>query len=276
MKSTKKDKKNARGLRMFRRFNILFIFLSLLFSLVCFAKDINITAIYNNVPYNKDLTTSWGISIFIEGLEKSILFDTGADGSILLSNMEKLEISPEEIETVVLSHIHLDHIGGLEAILEKNDKLYIYLPSSFSRDFKNNVRKKAKEVISVKDPIKVCKQVWSTGELGTSLKEQSLVINTKKGLIVITGCAHPGIVNIVRFAKDYLKKDVYLVLGGFHLMAYSENQVNEIIRQLKDLGVKKVAPSHCTGGRPIELFKEAWDEDFIELGCGAKIKIPFE
>lgn len=190
--------------------------------------------------------------------------------------MEKLEISPKDIETVVLSHIHLDHIGGLEAILEKNDKVYVYLPSSFSRDFKNNVRKKAKEVISVKDPIKVCKQVWSTGEFGTSLKEQSLVINTKKGLIVITGCAHPGIVNIVRFAKDYLKKDVYLVLGGFHLMAYSENQVNEIIRQLKDLGVKKVAPSHCTGGRPIELFKDAWNENFIELGCGAKIKITFE
>lgn len=260
---------------MFRIFKIIFIFLSLLFSLVCFSKDINITVTYNNVPYDKDLTTSWGISIFIEGLEKSILFDTGADGSILLSNMEKLGIDPKKIEIVMLSHIHMDHIGGLEAILEKNNKVYVYLPSSFSRDFKNNVRKKAKEVISVKDPIKVCKQVWSTGELGTLLKEQSLVIDTPKGLVVITGCAHPGIVNIVKFAKDYLKKDVYLVLGGFHLMSYNENQVKEIIRELKALKIKKIAPSHCTGGKPIELFREAWDKNFIELGCGAKLKITF-
>ncbi|MCK4529142.1 hypothetical protein KAW18_17390 [candidate division WOR-3 bacterium] len=56
-------------------------------------------------------------------------------------------------------------------------------------------------------------------------------------------------------------------------MSYSENQVMEIIRQLKDLGVKKVGPSHCTGGKPIELFREAWGEDFIELGCGVKINI---
>ncbi len=261
---------------MLRRFKILFIFLLFLFSLVCFAKDINITVIYNNIPYDKDLTTSWGISIFIEGLEKSILFDTGADGSILLSNMEKLGIDPKKVETVVLSHIHLDHIGGIGAILEKNNNVSVYIPSSFPADFKDNIKKMAKEVISVKKPIKVCEQVYSIGELGSWIKEQSLVIDTKKGLIMITGCAHPGIVNIVRFAKDYLKKDVYLVLGGFHLMAYSENQVNEIIRQLKDLSVKKVGPSHCTGGRPIELFREAWDKNFIELGCGAKVKITFE
>ena len=265
--------KNAGEVRIFRIFKKLFIFLLFLYSFACFTKDINFTVVYNNIPFREDLTTAWGISIFIEGLEKNVLFDTGGDGSILLSNMEKLKVDPKKIETVILSHIHLDHIGGIEAILEKNESISVYIPSSFPVDFKNIIGKNTKEVVSVKEPVKVCKSVYSTGELGILIKEQSLVIHTKKGLIIITGCAHPGIVNIVRFAKNYFKSDIYLVLGGFHLMAYSEEQVNDIIRQLRELGVKKVGPSHCTGGRPIELFREEWGADFIELGCGAKIKI---
>jgi len=132
----------------------------------------------------------------------------------------------------------------------------------------------AKAVVLVDKPKKICAQVWSTGELGTSMKEQSLVITTGKGLIIITGCAHPGIVNIVEFAKEYLNQKIYLVLGGFHLMSYQDNQVKQIINKLKALGVKKIAPSHCTGGRPIELFKAAWNEDFMDLGCGAELNIP--
>jgi 7,8-dihydropterin-6-yl-methyl-4-(beta-D-ribofuranosyl)aminobenzene 5'-phosphate synthase len=265
--------KNAGEVRIFRIFKKLFIFLLFLSSFICFTEDINFTVVYNNIPFREDLRTAWGISIFIEGLEKNILFDTGGDGSILLSNMEKLEIDPKEIEAVILSHIHLDHIGGIEEILEKNENISVYIPYSFPVDFKNFIGKNTKEVVSVEKPIKVCKRVYSTGELGTGIKEQSLVIHTKKGLIIITGCAHPGIVNIVRFARNYFKSEIYLVIGGFHLMAYSEKQVNDIIKQLRELGVKKVGPSHCTGGRPIELFKEEWGDDFIDLGCGAKIKI---
>ena len=265
--------KNAWEVRIFRILKKLFIFLLFLSSSVCFTEDVNFTVVYNNIPFRGDLRTAWGISIFIEGLEKNILFDTGGDGSILLSNMEKLKIDPEEIETVILSHIHLDHIGGIEEILEKNKNISLYIPSSFPVEFKNFIGKNTKEVISVKEPIKVCKSVYSTGELGTRMKEQSLVIDSKRGLIIVTGCAHPGIVNIVQFAKNYFKSEIYLVFGGFHLMAYNEEQVNDIIRQLRKLGVRKVGPSHCTGGRPIDLFKEEWGRDFIELGCGAKMKV---
>ncbi len=244
------------------------------FSYADVAEPITITVVYNNVPHDEDLTTGWGLSILIQGLEDTILFDTGEDGSILLSNMEKLEINLQSIETVVLSHIHMDHIGGLTALLEKNDKVSVYLPCSFPDNIKNNTANMAKAVVLVDKPKKICAQVWSTGELGTSMKEQSLVIITEKGLIIITGCAHPGIVNIVEFVKKYLNQKIYLVLGGFHLMSYQDNQVKEIINELKALGVKKVAPSHCTGGRPIELFKAAWNEDFIDLGCGAELSIP--
>ncbi len=245
-------------------------------SYLCTAKDFTITVPYNNVPFNEDLETAWGISVFIEGLQKSILFDTGGDGSILLSNMEKLKIDPAEVEVVILSHIHGDHAGGLDALLQINNKVSVYLPSSFPDDFKNKVKSITGELLTVKEPHRIFENVWSTGELGTSIKEQSLVIVTPKGLIVITGCAHPGIVDIAKFVKNYFKKDIYLILGGFHLISYSESEIKEIIRELKALKVYKIAPSHCTGGRAIELFEEEWGKDFIDLGCGARIKIPLE
>lgn len=247
----------------------------ILFSMPCFAQDVTITVVYNNVPYNNELTTAWGISCLIEGLDKTILFDTGGDGSILLGNLEKLKVDPTEIDLVILSHNHADHTDGLWGFLEKNSRITVYLPESFPGSFKNKSKFLCREIIPVHEPLNLCKHAWSTGELGDGSKEQSLMIDTPKGLVVITGCAHPGIVNIVKFAKDYLKKSVYLVLGGFHLMAYNENQVKQIIEDLRELGVKQVGPSHCTGERAIELFKEAWGKDFIELGCGAKIEVRF-
>jgi 7,8-dihydropterin-6-yl-methyl-4-(beta-D-ribofuranosyl)aminobenzene 5'-phosphate synthase len=239
------------------------------------AEDITITVVYNNVPYDAKLDTSWGLSILIEGLEDTILFDTGGDGLMLLSNMEKLGIAPKTIETIVLSHIHMDHIGGLSEFLQKNREVTVYLPASFPLHLKRNIMSATNALIAVDTAQKICAQVWSTGELGTSLREQSLMITTGKGIVIITGCAHPGIVNIVKYAKEYLNQNVYLVMGGFHLMAYTEYQVVAIINELKEMGVRKVAPSHCTGGKPIELFEAAWDGDFIDLGCGAKLRITF-
>jgi len=250
---------------------ILLIFF--LFSAPCLAQDITLTILYNNVPYNNELTTAWGMSCLIEGLEKTIILDTGGDGSVLLDNMSKLKVDPTEVDAVLLSHIHADHTEGLWSLLEKNRQIVVYFPESFPVNFKDRVKNLCRDIVSVHKPRRICEQAWSTGELGSSIKEQSLVIDTKKGLIVITGCAHPGIVNIAKFAESFLKKKVYLVLGGFHLMAYSKNQVKQIIEDLKELGIKQVAPSHCTGARTIELFREAWGDDFIELGCGAKIVI---
>jgi 7,8-dihydropterin-6-yl-methyl-4-(beta-D-ribofuranosyl)aminobenzene 5'-phosphate synthase len=252
----------------------------LMVTMLCFsflhahaAEFITITVVYNNVPYDETLTTSWGLSIFIEGVEDTILFDTGGDGAILLSNMEKLGIAPNTIETVVLSHIHGDHIGGLTELLKKNNGVTVYLPASFPDHIKSNISSITKSLISVDTTRKICTQVWSTGELGTSLREQSLIIITEKGLVIITGCAHPGIVNIVKYAREYFDRDIYLVMGGFHLMAYQQYQIADIISELKDLGVQKVAPSHCTGGEAIELFKTAWNDDFFDLGCGAKLRV---
>jgi len=128
-------------------------------------------------------------------------------------------------------------------------------------------------LVEVGKPTKICKNVYSTGELGSSIKEESLIIDTNKGLVVITGCAHPGIVNIVKKAKEIHEKDVYLVLGGFHLYGMNAFKIKEIINEIKEEKVKKVAPCHCSGDLARKLFEEAYKDNFILAGVGKRIKM---
>ncbi len=234
------------------------------------------TIVFNNVPYNDELTTDWGMSCFIKGTEKTILFDTGCNGKILLDNMEKLKIDPKEIDAIFLSHIHYDHVGGLWVILEKKSNVMLYIPKSSPTEFRKTIEEKNAKYTLVDKPIEICEGIYSSGELGDiELKEQSLIIDTKRGLIIITGCAHPGIVNIARSAYKLHDKNIYLILGGFHLIEYSEEDIKNIIQELKKIGVRKVGPSHCTGDRAIELFKQAWGRDFLDLGCGAVFELEY-
>ena len=235
--------------------------------------DLTITMLYNNVPQNERLTTAWGMSCLIEGLKKNILFDTGGDGHILLSNMKKLGKEPGLIDIVVLSHPHGDHTGGLGAFLGSGARVELFLPKSFPESFKSQARALGCKVISVDGPTEIMKGVYSTGEMGTGIKEQALILETSEGLNVITGCAHPGVVNMVKRAKEISALEVNLVMGGFHLMELSEAQVAEVIKELKVLGVRKVGPSHCTGDRAISMFRQEWPDDFIELGCGGIIRL---
>ncbi|MBW1799911.1 MAG: MBL fold metallo-hydrolase [Deltaproteobacteria bacterium] len=233
-----------------------------------------LTVVYNNVSFDERLTTGWGFSCFVHHRDKGILFDTGGDGTTLLSNMEKLGIHPKQIERIVLSHIHGDHTGGLEGILRHNQNVTVYVPVSFPQTFKNEIRKAGSEIISVSQPMEIYSGVYTTGELGAGIKEQGLILKTNEGLVIITGCAHPGIVKMVKHVKDWLKEDIYLAMGGFHLMGYSAHEVAGVLEKLRKLGIKKVAPSHCTGDTAMKLFGKVWEKDFIDGGCGAVITLP--
>ena len=114
---------------------------STIFIHLAIAKDLRITIIYDNNSYNKELETRWGFSCLVEGLKKTILFDVGGDGSVLLGNMKKLKISPEKIDIVMLSHIHYDHIGGISDFLKENPNVAVYTPQSFPQSIKDKVKK---------------------------------------------------------------------------------------------------------------------------------------
>jgi 7,8-dihydropterin-6-yl-methyl-4-(beta-D-ribofuranosyl)aminobenzene 5'-phosphate synthase len=237
------------------------------------ASNITITIIYDNNEYDKRLKTAWGFSCLVELKEKKILFDTGGDSLTLLSNMKKLEIDPKKLDIIVLSHIHGDHTGGLTGLLKINPNVTVYIPKSFPDSLKDDIKSHGATFVEVANSTKIFNGVLITGELGTWIKEQSLIIKTEKGLVVITGCAHPGIVNIIKKAKELTKENVYLVLGGFHLGGASNQEIQNIVKSFRDLEIKKVAPCHCTGDEAISLFKKEYKEDFVKAGVGKIIEV---
>ena len=232
-----------------------------------------IRIVYDNNPYDPNLASEWGFSCFIRGKEKTILFDTGGNGKTLLSNMKKMKINPQEVDLIVLSHIHGDHTAGLEEFLKKNSQVKVYLPRSFPTGFKKEIKKVGAQYVEVEKPLEICNEVFSTGEMGNLIKEQSLIVKTEKGLVVITGCAHPGIVEIVRKAKELLKEKVYLVMGGFHLLNTSKKGIEKVINEFQKLGVKKAAPCHCSGKLCQQIFEDKFKQDYIKLGVGAELEV---
>ena len=176
--------------------------------------ELRITVVYDNNPYKEGLTTSWGFACVIKGAEKTILFDTGGDSDVLLNNMQQLAIDSKEIDVVVLSHIHGDHVGGLNGFLQENMNVTVYLPATFLPGFKESLKRVGIKTVEMNDSARICKGVYSTGVLGSMIKEQALMISTDRGLIVITGCAHPGIVHILQTAKKIIRNEFLLVMGG--------------------------------------------------------------
>jgi len=237
-------------------------------------QQIRMIIVYDNIPFDERLTKDWGFSCFIKGLEKSILFDTGRKGHILLSNMEKLSIRPEEIDLVFLSHAHKDHTDGLEALLAENSKIEVWLPEFFPSSFKEAIKAKGATVAEVDGFQKIYEGAYTTGVSSGWIREQSLILDTDKGLVVVTGCAHPRIVETISKAKDLLEKGVHMVLGGFHLAGFLEEEIEEITARFQSLGVKKVGPCHCSGEICRIMFANKYGDDFIKTGVGSEIKVP--
>lgn len=236
-------------------------------------QQIQMTIVYDNHSSDGNLKKDWGFSCFVKGLEKSILFDTGKNGNILLSNMGKCGIRPEEIDLVFLSHDHKDHTGGLDILLTKNAKMEVWLPGFFPSLFRETIKKAGATIVGIDSFQKICEGAYTTGVIPGWIKEQSLLLDTDKGLIVITGCAHPRIVKIIFKAKELLGKSVYMALGGFHLAGFLEAEVEEIVARFRALGVKKVGPCHCSGDVCNLIFAKEYQEDFLKMGAGREIRV---
>ena len=232
-----------------------------------------ITIVYDNNHYDNRLTTAWGFSCVVKAPQKIILFDTGGDGTILLHNMAKLGIDPKEIDVVVLSHVHGDHVGGLTRFLKSNSNVTIYMPTSFPQELKNEARITGAKLKEVDMAIELFDRAFTTGELDSGIKEQSLVLKSPNGLVVITGCAHPGIANIAEKAKEITGDEIYLMVWGFHLSGASPSQVKYIVERLLELEVEKVAPCHCSGEMARRLFSEYFGDNYIDCGVGKQIVI---
>jgi len=209
-----------------------------------------ITVVYDNEVKKEGLRAGWGFSALIEDEKRPpLLFDAGADSSTLLHNMKELNIDPQDIGIIVISHAHGDHTGGLTGILGMNEIAELSLPSSFGRAFLG------RKVTMVKDPIQIRDNVFSTGELKGV--EQSLALKTDRGIFVLTGCAHPAMKSILGAAAKFGK--LYGIAGGFH--GFSN------FSAFSDLSL--ICPCHCT------IYKQEIRDFFKDkaLQCGAGLVI---
>ena len=209
-----------------------------------------ITILYDNTSNYPDLIPDWGFSCLVEAYGKKILFDTGAKGEILLNNMKTLKVNPLEIDEIFISHLHWDHTGGLSAFLRLNNQVKLWIPSYFRE------AKAAKEAIEVKVPTKLYEGIYSTGELEGI--EQSLCVETEKGIVIIAGCSHPKMEHILQVASEFGK--VHGIIGGLH---------GTEPESLK--GLNLICATHCTQYK--SRIKSLYPQEYIEGGAGRVIEI---
>lgn len=229
-------------------------------------KNIFIKVIYDNCKANDGFQEGWGFSCLVDLDLRKILFDTGADPKAFFSNLQKFNVQCEEITDVVFSHKHSDHTAGFEEIVGKlSEGSRLFLPKKFpSKKIPPYVQTKI-----VEDFTEIYPKVYSLVlKGGFRLYEQALILQTQKGLVIITGCAHPGIVHLLETAQRRLDQPIHLVLGGFHLFDAKQNQIDEIISKFKELQVQIAAPCHCSGDLAIEQFRQAFQNKFYKIGTG--------
>ena len=224
----------------------------------------------------KRFKIGWGFSCLIE---EEVLFDTGENGDILLRNAKEMGVEMKKVKKIIISHDHYDHTGGLKSLLQLNKEVKVFLLPDFSKKLKERVLQSGGEVVENEVPLEIHTDIYTTGKIegvyaGRFMPEQSLVIRKGEGLVLLTGCSHPGIVNIVERVKEVFPGERFLlVLGGFHLLEKERREVEVVVNKMRELGVRRVGPTHCSGSEAIQVFKERYGRDFVSLGAGAIMEI---
>jgi 7,8-dihydropterin-6-yl-methyl-4-(beta-D-ribofuranosyl)aminobenzene 5'-phosphate synthase len=270
--------------------------------------DTRITILIDNTAYGAALKAEHGLSLWFEYGSKKILFDTG-QSDMLIQNAKTLGINLAEADAIVISHGHYDHTGGLYAVLSIAAKTKIYLHPAATEPKFSQKNSKAKSIGmsgSAKEAVQGRHIIWTatpaaifpgmsvTGQVprlndyedvGGSffgdencrkpdelLDDQSLFIQSSKGLVVVLGCGHAGVVNILDYISKLTGKNkMYAVIGGMHLLNASQTRIAKTIEAFKKYDIQKIAPLHCTGQKAAEKIKNAFGEKYISAAAGTKL-----
>ena len=244
----------------------------------------------------------WGYSALVRYNGRTILFDGGTSARVLEHNARTYGVDLRDIDLAVLSHAHGDHTAGLDYLLEVNPSVPLFVPQDGylgydvqeGREYHPGYRYRTDSLRFVSANLELetgVRLIFTTSpHTGyfsryppnqdeprlMGLPELSLALETESGeLVVISGCSHSGIERIVEEAMRATDADVALVTGGFHLGPYSRETILELAHTMKDeLGVRSVAPTHCTGDVGMAVFQEVYGESCVEAGLGTRIPFP--
>ena len=246
--------------------------------------------IENTRAENSSLIAEHGLSFFIETRHKKFLFDCGHTGAAC-QNARALGVDLSAIKFIVLSHSHYDHAGGFPTLLNfaPIEKIYTgenFWEEKFSNELyrgcgfdENFLAARGIEQVVCRDVVELDEDAWLVGNFKRRYDFETipkkflrgdkkipddfsdeiiLLLRTGDGLTVVTACAHSGILNIVADVREKFSLPVVSVIGGLHLSGATNERINRTLDELKNFGVKKILPCHCSG------------EEFIKI-CGERI-----
>lgn len=268
-----------------------------------------ITVLYDAFGHDGAMTKDWGFSALIEAGGKRILFDTGNNSDILAHNAKAKGVDLTRLDFVVVSHRHGDHMGGLNHLLSVNPNVRIYAPkenfgvfgASLPGTFYRRDESLPKDMryfdgappdtLHFGTPWRDAKFTWVSksvevapgfhliflkGTWGVDLDvmEISLAIDTPQGTVLVVGCSHPTIEKIVATTNEITGKPVHLLIGGLHLLPAKNEQIEQIASSLKgSLGVRWLAPNHCTGEPAFGILKKRFGDRYIYAGAGTTVSV---
>jgi len=235
-------------------------------------RSVKITTLVDNDVWLKGLESSWGLSLYVEidyGKEQHrVLMDTSGSPDVLFNNVRKLEVDLSNVEAIFISHWHMDHCGALSQVLPLlRPQTPVYVPAMNPSGIKE-IRDSEATPIVCSDPVSLMDGMMSTGEMIGGVSEHSLVINLRdEGLVVLAGCSHPGIVNIVKRAQQVSGgSKVYAVIGGFHISSRREGA--HVAEFMQESDVKLVSPCHCTGASARDAIADIMKSRCVQNGSG--------
>ena len=254
-------------------------------------KNLAVLILVENSIYRRDLIAEHGLSFWFKYGDEEYLFDTG-QGMALFENAKKLDIDFNRLKAVFLSHGHDDHTGGLRQLLSINPDIDVIAhPDVFEAKYSRNkeigmdvIKKDINLFRAVKDNKEIYPGIFLTGEvprtndfetkskkytikidekiqIDTFRDDETLFIETNKGLVLLLGCSHSGIVNIIEYIKKLKGNDkIYAIIGGMHLINAGEDRIKQTISYLKKINFELLIPLHCTGFNAVRQMKNEFGD----------------